>query len=113
MSQRAVNRIEERTGVSAVSKKYILNDIKRVAFESDADYEAIAEAAASVDADIGSKVLVWICGISDEDHPIVAIQWFETVDPSEVDTSGIDRGDYGGNSNGIAGKQTYTTRPNE
>jgi hypothetical protein len=84
-----------------------------VTFPSDADYEAIIEAAASVDAEIGSEVLVWGYGRSDEGNPIVGIQRFETVDPSEVDTSVIDRGDYGGTSNGVASTQTYTNHPGE
>lgn len=111
MSQRVINRIEDQTGESPIDTGYSFNDIKRLVFPSDADYEAIAEAAASVDAAIGSEMLVWGYGVSDEGHPIVGIQTFETVDPSDVDTSAIDRGDYGVTANGVATTETYTTRP--
>jgi hypothetical protein len=113
MSQRVINQIKEQTGESPVDTHYSLNDIKRVVFRSDADYEAIAEAAASVDAETGSRILIWGCGLSDEGHPVVGIQLFETVDPSDIDTSVIDDGDYGVTSSGVASTQTYTSGPGE
>lgn len=113
MSQRVINRIEDQTGESPIDTGYSFNDIKRLVFPSDADYEAIAEAAALVDAAIGSEMLVWGYGVSDEGHPIVGIQTFETVYPSDVDTSAIDRGDYGVTANGVASTEAYTTRPGE
>lgn len=113
MSQRIINQIKTQTGESPIDTNYSLGDIKRVVFRSDANYETIAEAAASIDSETGSEVLVWGYGLSDEGHPIVGIQTFETVDPSDVDTGVIVRGDSRGTSDGFSDKQTYTNRPGD
>jgi len=109
MRSSVINKIIQATGAEEVGKEFVYNDIKRIRFDSDTDYSSIVEAAAEVNSDIGDRLVVWGCGMSDDGHPQIAIQRFESVDPDDVDS--IDTFDSTPSSSGrAASKQTFSTQ---
>lgn len=85
MSQRVVNQIVEMTGANLKKKSYVYNSIKLVSFDRSVEYEAIVNAAAEIDAEVGDDLLVWGCGKSADGYPRVAIQRLVYTDPDEAD----------------------------
>lgn len=107
MASSISDKITEITGAEYISKQFVYNDIKRVRFEADAEYSAIVDAAAAINAEISDRLVVWGCGISDDGCPQVAIQRFEAVDPSDV--SGVDTFESSrGSSGGAAVKRAFS-----
>lgn len=84
MSSRISKKLTQATGAEAIDKRFVYNDIKRIRFDSDADYSSIATAAAALNDEVGDRLVVWGCGISADGHPQVAIQRFESIDPDAV-----------------------------
>ncbi|ERH06505.1 MAG: hypothetical protein J07HN4v3_02123 [Halonotius sp. J07HN4] len=85
MSHSVISRIAARTGATPVDKTHTLGDIRQVSFDVDTEYEAICKAAAKIDAETDTDVMVWGCGVSIDGCPRVAIQRFESTDPSDAD----------------------------
>jgi|APHM01.1.fsa_nt_gi hypothetical protein len=84
MKRRVIEEIKKTTGAEVVNKDFLLGDIHRMTFEQDVDYIDIAEAAAKVDAKIGSEVSVWAIGMSIHGRPQVAYQRFNSADASDM-----------------------------
>lgn len=103
MGSGIINKITKATGAEHISKEFIYNDIKRVCFDVDADYVSIVEAAAEINEEVADRVVIWGCGVSEEGHPQVAIQRFESIDPDDV--AGIDTFDSNSDSSGGAAVQ--------
>ena len=91
MTHSVISRIAARTGATPVDKTHTLGDIRQASFAADTEYEAIVEAAAKIDAETDTDVMVWGCGLSIDGCPRVAIQRFESTDPSDVDQHERDR----------------------
>jgi len=109
MSSSIINKIIQATGAEEVGKEFVYNDIKQIRFDSDTDYSLIAEAAAEVNNDVDDRLVVWGCGMSDDGHPQIAIQRFESIDPDDVD--GIDTFDSSPRSSGGAAvKRSFSTQ---
>lgn len=109
MGSDIINKITEATGAKQISKEFIYSDIKRVRFDSDADYSSIAEAAAEINDEVSDYLVVWGCGVSQEGCPQVAIQRFESIDADDV--AGIDTFESTlGSSGGAAVKRSFSTK---
>lgn len=101
-------KISQATGAEEIGKEFVYNDIKRIRFDSDTDYSSIAKAAAEINDEVGDRLVVWGCGVSDDGHPQVAIQRFESIDPDDV--AGIDTFESTpGPSSGAAVKRFFST----
>jgi len=111
MGQSVISRIAEQTGATPVTTDHILGDIRQVSFDADTEYEAIVAAAARIDAETDTDVMVWGCGLSIDGCPRVAIQRFESTDPSDTDTGDRDREYTMLSSQGTAERGSVTARP--
>jgi len=108
MSSSVINEIIQATDAEKISKEFVYDDIKRIQFDLDTEYSSIAKAAAEINDDVGDRLVVWGCGLSDDGHPQVAIQRFESIDPDDVD--GIDTFDSSPRSSGGAAvKRSFST----
>ena len=109
MSEDIIKKISSITGAQKTDKEFVYNDIKRVSFESDAEYSTIAEAAAEVNNETSDNLIVWGCSLSADGCPRVAIQRFKSIDPDDVD--GIDTFESNpGPSGGAAVKRFFSTK---
>lgn len=109
MSSSVISKITQATGAEEISKEFVYDDIKRIQFDLDTDYLSIAKAAAEINDDVGDRLVVWGCGMSDDGHPQVAIQRFESIDPDDVDS--IDTFDSSPRSSGGAAvKRSFSTQ---
>lgn len=113
MSHSVISRIAEQTGATPVDKTHTLGDIRLVSFDADTEYEAIVEAAARIDAETDTDVMVWGCGVSIDGHPRVGIQRFESTDPSDTDGYESNREHSFLRSQGMAERGSVTARPGE
>jgi hypothetical protein len=112
MSHPVISRIAEQTGATPVATDHLFGDIRQVSFDADTEYAAIVAAAATVDAET-SDVMVWGCGRSIDGCPRVAIQRFESTDPSDDDGYDRDREHSILNAQGTATRGSVTARPGQ
>jgi len=113
MSHPVISRIAEQTGATPVATDRILGDIRQVSFDADTEYKAIVAAAARIDAETDADIMVWGCGESIDGCPRVAIQRFESTEPSDADTDDRDREYTMLSSQGTAARGSVTARPGE
>lgn len=113
MNHSVLSRVAARTGATPVDKTHTLGDIRLVSFDADTEYDAIVAAAAKIDAETDTDVMVWGCGLSIDGCPRIAIQRFESIDPSEGDRYERDREHSILRSRGTAERGLVTARPGE
>jgi len=111
MSHPVISRIAEQTGATPVATEHLFGEIRQVSFAADTEYAAIVAAAATVDAETSSDIRVWGCGRSIDGCPRVAIQQFESADPSDDDGYDRDREYKLLRARGTAARGSVTARP--
>lgn len=113
MGHAVITRIAEQAGATPVATNHLFGEIRQISFAADTEYEAIAAAAAAVDAETSNDIRVWGCGVSIDGCPRVAIQRFESTDPSDADGYDHDREYSILRSRGTAARGSVTARPSQ
>lgn len=113
MSQSVVKRLAERVGTEPVGETFTIGEIRQIRFDTEVDYETVAEAAATVDAETSDDVVIWGCGVTSGGQPQVAMQRIKDVDPADVDASSIERGSTPDSSDRAARRQSISMQSNQ